>query len=778
LWRCAPKKGRTASGWWPAALVSLALGTAPPAAAQAGRPIDIAPGTLGEAIAALARQAQVSIGLAGALPALRVPALHGRMTVGQALSRLLEGSGLTAVQLDDKAFRLVRAAPVRAASGGPPLETIVVTAAKRRQTLMDIPFGLDVRLRPDLQPIPGPTTAAVAAGTDGLTLTNLGPGRNRPFIRGVADSPFNGPTQSTVATFIDDARITYAAPDPDLRLIDVERVELLKGPQGALYGSGTLGGILRIVPRRPALDRFEGEAALTLSAVTHGGAGAGGHAVLNIPVAADRLGLRVVAYGERLPGWIDDAGRQQQDVNAVAVSGGRLAARWSAGDWTLDLSGLSQFINARDSQYATADQGRLARATALAEPHDNDFRAVSQAASGRLWSLDLNTTTAYVRHELTSRLDASDSAALFGLPPPARYAESRSFTLLSHESRLADRSGRVPWIAGLSYLSAAADTTGSVTSVPGGATAPAGSLHQETADLALFGEATVRLGSALALGLGGRLFRAATHAEAAGAGPEPRFRAIREGLAPSVSLSWQPTPQLMAYARYAGAVRPGGLNGAATARPATFSADELDSVELGTRYAPADGLSLSAALFAFDWQHVQSDVLDLRGLVTTTNAGNARNVGAEAAADWRAGRWRAAAGLTLQHPRLRSRSALLPAGDERHLPAVPDIIGRLSLSREVILGGLDGTIAAQARYVGPAHLSFDPAIDRRMGNYAVVDLGVTVEKAGWSVQIALLNLLDTGANSFSFGNGFSMRTTRQTTPVQPRTMTLTVRRRF
>ncbi|WP_447412480.1 hypothetical protein, partial [Clostridium perfringens] len=72
----------------------------------------------------------------------------------------------------------------------------------------------------------------VALGLEGLSLTNLGPGRNRQFIRGVADSPFNGPSQSTVAVVLDEARITFDAPDPDLRLVDMERIELLKGPQG------------------------------------------------------------------------------------------------------------------------------------------------------------------------------------------------------------------------------------------------------------------------------------------------------------------------------------------------------------------------------------------------------------------------------------------------------------------------------------------------------------------------------------------------------------------
>lgn len=100
-------------------------------------------------------------------------------------------------------------------------------------------------------PDPALDTASVASDVEGLTLTALGPGRNRMFLRGVADSPFNGASQSTVALLVDDARLTYSAPDPDLRLVDVDRVEILKGPQGSLYGTGALGGIIASSPTVP-----------------------------------------------------------------------------------------------------------------------------------------------------------------------------------------------------------------------------------------------------------------------------------------------------------------------------------------------------------------------------------------------------------------------------------------------------------------------------------------------------------------------------------------------
>src|SRR5205085_621294 len=85
----------------------------------------------------------------------------------------------------------------------------------------------------------------------GLTVTNLGPGRNKLFVRGLSDGAASGHAQAMVGLYFDDMRLTYNAPDPDLRLVDIDRVELLRGPQGSLYGSGSLGGVLQVVSNRP-----------------------------------------------------------------------------------------------------------------------------------------------------------------------------------------------------------------------------------------------------------------------------------------------------------------------------------------------------------------------------------------------------------------------------------------------------------------------------------------------------------------------------------------------
>ncbi|MGL1664234.1 TonB-dependent receptor plug domain-containing protein, partial [Vibrio parahaemolyticus] len=107
---------------------------------------------------------------------------------------------------------------------------------------------------------------------------------------------FVGPTQATVGQYWGNSRITYSAPDPSLRLYDVERVEVLEGPQGTLYGAGSLGGVVRVVPRAPDLTAFGGQAWGGVQAVQHGGLGGDGGAILNLPVAPDRAALRALFF--------------------------------------------------------------------------------------------------------------------------------------------------------------------------------------------------------------------------------------------------------------------------------------------------------------------------------------------------------------------------------------------------------------------------------------------------------------------------------------------------
>ncbi len=344
------------------------LASATPAQAADRQSISIAPGRLGEAAIALGRQTGASIGMSDqALAGLATRGVEGRLTVEAALKRLLKGTRATARRIDARTWRIERmritsapaasppppAAPAPAPDA-PPAE-IIVTASKRDTPLpryAGMVEALDNGVFTSAQAASG--TATLLARIASLSSTHAGNGRNKLFIRAIADSGVAGPTQATTGQYLGDMRLNYAAPDPDLKLYDVGRVEVLEGPQGTLYGAGSLGGIIRIMPNAPNLGDYGGQVSAGLSATQHGDPGGDLSATLNLPIVAEKLALRVVGYGVQEGGYIDDVNRGEDDVNRVRTWGGRAALRFAPDEnWTIDLNGVYQHIDGDDAQYAT-----------------------------------------------------------------------------------------------------------------------------------------------------------------------------------------------------------------------------------------------------------------------------------------------------------------------------------------------------------------------------------------------------------------------------------------
>src|SRR6201999_4194793 len=150
------------------------------------------------------------------------------------------------------------------------VEELVVTSEKRPEPLLGSAFAVSALSRDEIQRLGGRSFCHLALQLARETVTNLGSGRNKIFVRGLSDGSFTGKTQSTVGLYLDDVPITYNAPDPDLRLVDIDRVEVLRGPQGTLYGSGSMGGIVRIVTARPDTTGFSAQTSAEGMLTQHG----------------------------------------------------------------------------------------------------------------------------------------------------------------------------------------------------------------------------------------------------------------------------------------------------------------------------------------------------------------------------------------------------------------------------------------------------------------------------------------------------------------------------
>lgn len=746
--------------------------------------INVPAGALSDALTALSAQTGISLATDGPLPRVRSGEAMGAMSIREALDHILRPTELRARRVGSRTWRIVprprTPAIDRIREQVPDVVEIVVTGRKQSETLQNVAAPVAVYAPEDGdRPGVGSDAHAVAEEIDGLVLTHLGAGRDRPFIRGIADSPFDGFSQSTVSVNVNDARVTYDAAEPGLRLVDVARVEVLKGPQGPLYGTGAIGGVYRIVTNRPVLGSLDGSAEIGFSSVSRGGVGAESEAVLNLPIVDDRAAIRAVGYASADPGWINDTDGQQQ-VNRSLTFGGRLALRIApAAGWTMDLDGAGQTIRTRDSQYVDRDAYDLTRTLAITEPHNSSLRLAQTTVTGPIGATQLTLATGYAWQDQSDVFDATASAAALNVSGPAAYRDRRAYRVLDQEARLASAQGsRFAWVAGASYLSATTQATGDLSS-NAGPWAPFFFLHRLVSEAALFADGSIPLAARVRASVGIRVFRATTDDEQ----HEDVRAAFKSktliGVTPSASLSYQLAPNKLLYLHFGTAFRPGGIDPANTVT-GRYEADEVRSFDAGGRIR-FDRLHLSLTFDAFHsmWRDIQSDYLQADGLIATRNAGTASSTGIDASFEWRPqSGWQLAGGFTLQRPRLvrASDGSELPV--DRRLPVVPDIAARLSLTHEIEVGQwrIDPYIAANL--TGASRLSFDEGLDRPMEGYVAARAGVAGEIGSLTIRLDVNNLLDARSDTFAFGNPFSVRTFNQYTPMRPRMATISVSRRF
>ncbi|RSU65267.1 TonB-dependent receptor [Sphingomonas sp. S-NIH.Pt1_0416] len=731
-------------------------------------------------MATLSAQTGASVGIDVRVTRVRARAVRGRMGIQEALGRMLARTPFRAEPVGPMIWRLVfrgRASATAIALTTAPVPDIVVTARKYPETLSRIgtPISVyiprDASARHDLHD--------VIAGSEGVSATNLGAGRDRPFIRGIADSPFNGFSQATVSINLDDARVTYDAPEPGLRLVDVARVEVLKGPQGPLYGTGALGGVYRIVTNRPVLGSYESASSFGLDATSNGGPGGDATGMVNAPLFAGRAAIRLVGYAETRSGWVRNAARVGR-VNDATVAGGRAALRiLPAPGWTVDLGSMRQTIRLRDSQYVDRDAEDLTRSPRFPEPSSSTFSLLNASAGGPVGSLRLIAATSHSWQSRSDTYDVTPVASMLGYVAGRTYQDRRRHRVFDQEVRLASGEGHpFAWTAGLSYLAASTIATGTLRDSADAVLPFSFALHRIVTEAAIFADGSTDVLPGLRAGMGVRIFRSTTDDERSEGLSTAVTARASIGVTPSGSLTYAFADDRNVYLRFGTAFRPGGLDPTNT-KTGRYDADEVRSVDLGTRLRFADRrLSVSAGAFRTAWSYVQSDYLLSDGLVGTRNAGDALILGAEATAEWRSGPWSLVAGGMVQHARLERAADGSELPEDRRLPTVPDMTARLDIARSIRIVRQPTRWAIRAAYVGHSRLSFDDGLDRKMGGYTLLASDVSTTVGEVELRVGLENMFNARADSFALGNPFRIRTEREYTPLRPRTITIGIERRF
>ena len=227
-------------------------------------------------------------------------------------------------------------------------DAIIVTALRRDTSLQDTPIAISVATGQTLERSGSQSFTDLTRTAPSLRIVDSGPGQRRVLIRGIQSSgePTVGvyydevPVSGSVSTTSDSAGTT-----PDFRLFDVERAEVLRGPQGTLFGSGSMGGTLRIIFNKPDSTQAEAAFASNLTTVKGGNPGMSIDAMVNVPVVTDKLAVRVVGSFNQFAGYVDNNFYNQRNINDGHSYGGRAMVRWTpVEDLTIDLAAFYEKV--------------------------------------------------------------------------------------------------------------------------------------------------------------------------------------------------------------------------------------------------------------------------------------------------------------------------------------------------------------------------------------------------------------------------------------------------
>jgi iron complex outermembrane recepter protein len=541
------------------------------------------------------------------------------------------------------------------------LEEIVVTATKRQENIQDTPIAVQAFSGDQLAAINAVDVSDWAHLVPGLeTQDNGASGDKRYVIRGV-----NAAGAGTVGLYVDDVVITGensqdgGGQAPDIMLFDMDRVEVLKGPQGTTFGSSSMTGTIRFITAKPNLTDFSGEVGAGYRETQGGGVGSQEDAMVNLPVMTDRFAIRLAAFYLDNPGYISN--QFEKDANETRVKAGRASAKLAFTD-QISLTAMAMvqntkadapsYYNATNYNFQPLTQPGFYQDIYAREPTGNNMD---------MYELAFEDKTSYGTYTVTaSRFDRNfqytrDSTAVInlylGLPVETTgrsvidYPKER--TVSSYEARFASSwAGPVQLLVGGFFQNEQRHFESHViTADPNGYVDPAPTVLLDRTQDDTIREKTVfaEIGWAITdkwkLTVGGRRYDISDlqlsdaltgFGGGAGGGPGPALESTNVGQIGKANLSYTPIDHVLVYAQVSQGFRPGGVNDQTAAAiagvsiPAGFSSDSLINYELGAKTSWLDNrLVGNGAVYYIDWSKIQVLEQATSGSSTFPYTGNA-----------------------------------------------------------------------------------------------------------------------------------------------------------
>ena len=693
------------------------------------------------------------------------------------------------------------------------LGEIIVTAQKKSERLQDVPIPVSVVSAQALRDQNQLRFEDYFSDFPGLNFSSGDRGELFPSIRGLTTGSYSNPT---VGIVIDD--VPYGASAeifsaPDIDPSDLAHIEVLRGPQGTLYGVSSIGGLIKYVTVDPSTDGYSGRLEAGTSTVYNGAKlGYDFRAAVNVPIS-NTLAIRASGYSEELPGYIDNIASGLRGVNKTTNTGGHFAALWTPADgFSVKVSALLQRSKSDGSSEAVVAPG-LSDLQQNLMPGQGGFQrdvtSLSATVKARIVDgIDFTSVTGYLASRLFSSLDLS---ALFGpyIQPVygvtgSGFSQWNPIDKLSQELRFTGKiGGHADWLVGgfftnehgpqTQLFEANNQITGTLVSAFG-----TDVYQYNFKEYATFGDLTIHFTDQFDVQFGGReswdrqpAFAETTSGEYASLflGTNPSVTNV-EGANDSaftylVTPQFRISPDLMVYTRLASGFRPGGGNdmfATLAGAPSNYGPDKTNNYEVGTKGSFFDHtFSFDVSLYRIDWRDVQLGVEDSIGNQYTINGGRARSQGLEVSIEEKPlagttiGAWVAFSDAELTKP-IPSGGAEGNRGDK--LPYSTRFSGNLSLQQEFPLGhDVVGFAGAMLTYMGQRVGNFQPVgTDRQVfPAYVKTDLRAGARYQSWLFNFYLNNVADRRGQ---LGGGVDGFPTNAIIYIQPRTTGISIAKTF
>jgi iron complex outermembrane recepter protein len=718
-------------------------------------------------------------------------------------------------------------------ASGEALAEIVVTATKRNERLQDVPVSIIAETGIELEHRGATQLQDIINNTPGLNNPGSGGGNSTNLtIRGVTTGTDLGLKQSTVALLYDDMPIDPVGQGggaSNLRVVDIERVEVLRGPQGTLFGSGSLAGALRYITNKPDLSQFSGSMEVTGAETKTGAPSFSGYAVLNAPIIQNELGIRLVAYDYDDGGWIANLLTGQANSNPTKTDGARLAIAAKPTDqFSANLTLTYQ--DSRD--YNGEDGGSLA-----VKPPGTGFSGqVTDGINNYIIELkstiaaltlqydwdSLTFTSVSTYHDRKSNLYGTDAyfvplTALIAtgganiIPGITQDTSGIDGNIYTQELRLASHGeGNFKWTAGAFFLHASQGggqeaRSDAIIPIIGSDNIVDLIYHFGQQEVAAFGEATYTFADKWDLTGGARVSHYMVSAQIDTGGYIPVFSILQSDYAhtdfhdlgtpvdPRVSLAYRLDPDLTLYTQVARGYRVGGVNLTSDVggrnTPPSYAPDSLWNYEIGAKGRMFDGrLTYSTDFYYIDWKNIQVSLQNQLGNYTG-NASEARLYGVEFQVDAKPVSWLLLGAafqlskneISKNDPTVsRPATGLVGVQDGDVLPAAPEAQASTYAEVDFPVAGYQGYVRATASYLGDEWTDFEHN-GTKFGGFAQESVRAGVNFGSYEAVLFVNNLSNsqgaTGALDAQLA-GPVILNNQELFRIRPRTVGVTLRAKF